>query len=843
MKPPTKSPFQLLIVFALLMLYYSPPLVLGQLVINGYTIEPGANLMAADLSDANLSASDLSGSSLSGSNLRFANLTDATLTRSDLIGANLIGANLTNVNLTAANLGNADLSAADLNSANLNSADLTRADLFAANLRFADLSNANLTEATLTGANLTNAFYDHNTQFSAGFDPSNAAMLLIEPNSDLRDTDLNDANLSNVNLTDADLSNTNLTDANLSDADLINATLTDSDLTDSDLTGANLTDSDLTGANLTDANLTDANLSGADLRFANLTNATLTRADLSNAGLTGADLSGYDLTNVNLSGAILTSSDLTRADLSNADLRDATLTRADLSNADLRDADLFAANLSNANLTDTTLTRTDLSNADLRDATLTRANLSNADLRFANLTDTTLTDANLSDANLINADLTGADLSGYDLTNVNLSGAILTSSDLSGTNLSGANLSGANLTGSDLKDADLTRSDLRFADLSGSNLSNANLSDATLSRANLSDTNLSDANLSDALYDQNTQFPTDFDPSTTAMLLVTSATQTAGSSSINLIQGINMIVLPFQTETAYTAKTLAQHLAGNNDNLNDDSTVDVTWVIRYHLINQKFEAYVWSLDQADPGFEIQGGQDYIVHVSSDRSVTFERGLCSGVLKPMSAPNSVIASNIWAFVVSGNLTNKIVSSDEDYRLQAINLTTGKRLAEIESRGHSFRLPLVNLNRQDLVVEGDLVEVKLIGNNGKRRANSQFRVGQQELATAYRLVELESNPVPDLTRLLQNYPNPFNPETWIPYQLSQDSEVKIRIYDVGGLLVRSMEVGFQEAGTYSSREKAIYWDGKNQHGEQISSGVYFYSLELGEESQTRRMVILK
>ncbi len=104
MKPPTKSPFQLLIVFALLMLYYSPPLVLGQLVINGYTIEPGANLMAADLSDANLtladlSASDLSDSNLSGSNLRFANLTDATLTRADLNSADLFAANLRFANL------------------------------------------------------------------------------------------------------------------------------------------------------------------------------------------------------------------------------------------------------------------------------------------------------------------------------------------------------------------------------------------------------------------------------------------------------------------------------------------------------------------------------------------------------------------------------------------------------------------------------------------------------------------------------------------------------------------------------------------------------------------------
>ena len=52
-----------------------------------------------------------------------------------------------------------------------------------------------------------------------------------------------------------------------------------------------------------------------------------------------------------------------------------------------------------------------------------------------------------------------------------------------------------------------------------------------------------------------------------------------------------------------------------------------------------------------------------------------------------------------------------------------------------------------------------------------------------------------------------------------------------------------VGFQEAGIYSSREKAIYWDGKSQDGERVASGVYFYSLEMGEKSQTRRMVILK
>ena len=123
--------------------------------------------------------------------------------------------------------------------------------------------------------------------------------------------------------------------------------------------------------------------------------------------------------------------------------------------------------------------------------------------------------------------------------------------------------------------------------------------------------------------------------------------------------------------------------------------------------------------------------------------------------------------------------------------------------MEHQGYSFRPPLIDFNRQ---------EVEVIGSNGKRMAKGQFRVGQEELASAHRWLELESNPAPDLTRLLQNYPNPFNPETWIPYELSQDSAVKVWIYDVGGQLVRWMEVRFREAGIYSSREKAIYWDGK-------------------------------
>ena len=95
----------------------------------------------------------------------------------------------------------------------------------------------------------------------------------------------------------------------------------------------------------------------------------------------------------------------------------------------------------------------------------------------------------------------------------------------------------------------------------------------------------------------------------------------------------------------------------------------------------------------------------------------------------------------------------------------------------------------------------------------------------------------------TALLQNFPNPFNPETWIPYTLADNAEVNVRIYDVEGKLVRKLDIGYQRAGSYLSREKAVYWDGRDQLGESVSSGIYFYTLKADAFSDTRRMVILK
>ncbi len=107
----------------------------------------------------------------------------------------------------------------------------------------------------------------------------------------------------------------------------------------------------------------------------------------------------------------------------------------------------------------------------------------------------------------------------------------------------------------------------------------------------------------------------------------------------------------------------------------------------------------------------------------------------------------------------------------------------------------------------------------------------------------LEQLLAVSTPTQTMLLSNYPNPFNPETWIPYQLSEAAVVRITLYDVMGSVVRSLDLGHQAAGYYRSRSEAAYWDGRNNLNERVASGIYFYQLQAGEFSATRRMLILK
>ena len=171
--------------------------------------------------------------------------------------------------------------------------------------------------------------------------------------------------------------------------------------------------------------------------------------------------------------------------------------------------------------------------------------------------------------------------------------------------------------------------------------------------------------------------------------------------------------------------------------------------------------------------------------------------------------------------------------------AKNVRTGEVVSGVVREG-MFGVVLGGTQGQEVVREDDVVEV-LVYNGGKLAGRGEIRVEIEQLERAVGFVSVEW--LPERTELLQNYPNPFNPDTWIPFQLAENTNVTISIYDISGKLIRTLALGGQRAGIYVTKERAAYWNGRNNFAERVSSGVYFYRIDTGKFSAIKRMALLK
>jgi hypothetical protein len=120
---------------------------------------------------------------------------------------------------------------------------------------------------------------------------------------------------------------------------------------------------------------------------------------------------------------------------------------------------------------------------------------------------------------------------------------------------------------------------------------------------------------------------------------------------------------------------------------------------------------------------------------------------------------------------------------------------------------------------------------------------YTVTAETILKALMPIILQNIEIPRQSLLLQNYPNPFNPETWIPYQIRETAEVVICIYSASGQLVRTLDLGPRTAGFYLGRTRAAYWNGHNDAGEKVASGIYFYQIKAGDFTAMRKTVIVK
>ena len=263
-----------------------------------------------------------------------------------------------------------------------------------------------------------------------------------------------------------------------------------------------------------------------------------------------------------------------------------------------------------------------------------------------------------------------------------------------------------------------------------------------------------------------------------------------------------------------------------------------------------YYTYIWDIDT---GEQLHSRRGYARQVHSVSFHPDGRALASGI-----EDGTVLLWEIAPLPVAEERIPEDVNGDGNVNIQdlvmvAANLgETGQNTADVNGDGTVNVLDLTQVAGTFVTAAGapSNWERNLAFTPTRKQVSEWLEQARQMYITdptfqrGFLMLErLLASLTPKETVLLPNYPNPFNPETWIPYQLSEPIAVAITIYSADGQLVRRLSFGYQPAGRYESRSRAAYWDGRNETGELVASGLYFYTLTAGEFSETRKMLIRK
>ena len=332
---------------------------------------------------------------------------------------------------------------------------------------------------------------------------------------------------------------------------------------------------------------------------------------------------------------------------------------------------------------------------------------------------------------------------------------------------------------------------------------------------------------------------------------------TNGNSTITLNRGINLVGVPLRAPNINRVSDLftIEGIAGNVGSIivSDNGT--------FKVVGQAGDA---------GDIEITGGQAFILTARQAGTVaisgagwTNDSGTAAA--PPMAIMGIEVGETTPVLALRGAIVSPVdgwgrmphLRAGSGFRVTVKNLSTGRTVTDVigeehlslpgegESKGGDYRLTVVDIETGRAATIGDILEISVKSPDPSIKVQPlRYTVTDEDVKRSLiQLEALDAYEIPAETELLPNYPNPFNPETWIPYRLAEDALVTLTIYDGSGRVVRTLDVGHQVAAVYESRSKAVYWDGRNEVGERIASGVYFYHLSAGDYSATRKMVILK
>ena len=329
--------------------------------------------------------------------------------------------------------------------------------------------------------------------------------------------------------------------------------------------------------------------------------------------------------------------------------------------------------------------------------------------------------------------------------------------------------------------------------------------------------------------------------SAATLKLAGNALGTGGTSAITLGAGNNLVGVPLDPVAG---------LSMISDALNHPL---VSAVVVSNAAGNGFQTIAQAGDPGDGA--IMGGVGYIVVAAAAASIPIVGVAWDNTEMMMMADAAMIAGNGASTAPSIGFQTPVLQvqgrlidvsgmmSRDGLNVTVRNLTRGTTLGSTTATD-DYSMTFVKLDSSAAKV-GDVIEINADSPNPLLgiRPVQHVVTADDVIDSRIDLPDLVTYEIPAQTELLANYPNPFNPETWIPYRLAEDGNVALSIYGASGSLVRTIDIGFTPAAVYEGRSDAIYWDGRNNFGEQVSSGIYFYHLNAGDFSATRKMVIVK
>jgi hypothetical protein len=304
---------------------------------------------------------------------------------------------------------------------------------------------------------------------------------------------------------------------------------------------------------------------------------------------------------------------------------------------------------------------------------------------------------------------------------------------------------------------------------------------------------------------------------------------------IDLVMGLNMFAVPLdspQTETVGDLKALLEEGAP---------------IYYYNTIEGKFKKV------EEDTMPIEGGVGYITMLLKEATLSIdgEPWENEGAPPAPPAPSGFNLTSTPLMEVKGIVINKSTGTAfNGLSVIVRHIDSGAVITDTTGSSNvndgQFSAVFLNLLNNQSFKVGDVFKIDIhSSNNGNIGFEPIQHTATQEDIKLGRinLGDLTIRTIPKHSKLMQNWPNPFNPETWIPFQLSKSDEVIVTIYDIHGRVVRKLDLGYTPAGIYDKKPNAIYWNGTNDFGERVSSGVYFYHIQAGEFSASRKMAILK